>query len=398
MTVAVEPAALAATLAERLRRAGVPATPDRAVRFARVLELLPPTGAGRLYWAARLAFVADRSQLPAFDRVFATVFGGGADLADSRGDPTAPPPVRAVRRSPAVTSRVDETAPPPPGAGPGPQLGEPGGAGPEPTREAVLAAAAPDERLRHTAFAALTPDEVAAARRLVRGLALATPSRRTRRTRRSRRAGDGVDLRRSIRRAQRTAGDPVRLVRRRRRTRPRRLVLLCDVSASMEPYTRVFLTLLQGAVVDARAEAFVFATRLTRLTRALRGPDPDAALARAAATAPDWSGGTRLGESLRRFVTEHGRRGTARGAVVLIVSDGWAGDDPRLVAEQMARLRRLAHRVVWVNPRRAAPGFAPLVGGMAAALPYCDAVVSGHTVAALAEVVAAVRDDGGGTR
>ena len=392
----VEPAALAAGLADRLHRAGVPATPDRAARFARMLALLPPTDAGRLYWAARLAFVADRSQLPAFDRVFAAVFGGGADVADSRGDPTAPPPVRTVRRSPAVTSRLDDSAVPP--AGGGPQLGHPGEPAGEPAREAVLAVAAPDERLRHTTFPELSPAEVAAARRLVRGLVLAAPPRRTRRTRRSVRAGDRVDLRRSIRRAQRTAGDPVRLVRRRRRTRPRRLVLLCDVSASMEPYTRVFLTLLHGAVVDARAEAFVFATRLTRLTRALRRRDPDAALARAAATAPDWAGGTRLGESLRRFVAEHGRHGTARGAVVLIVSDGWAGDDPRLVAEQMARLRRLAHRVVWVNPRSAAAGFAPLVGGMAAALPYCDAVVSGHTVAALADVVAAVRDDGGGTR
>jgi len=393
----VEPAALAAALADRLHRAGVPAGPDRAARFARVLALLPPADASRLYWAARLAFVADRAQLPAFERVFAAVFGGASDPADTRGDPTAPPPVRPVRRSPAVTSRVEDTAAAPPAAGL--RLGVPDApGGPEPAREAVLAAAAPDERLRHTAFAELTPDEVAAARRLARGLALATPPRRTRRARPSRRTGDRVDLRRSLRRAQRTAGDPVRLARRRRRTRPRRLVLLCDVSASMEPYTRLFLTLLHGAVVDARAEAFVFATQLTRLTRALRGRDPDAALRRAAATAPDWAGGTRLGESLRRFVTDHGRRGTARGAVVVIVSDGWEGADPRLVGEQMARLRRLAHRVVWVNPRSAAAGFAPLVGGMAAALPYCDAVVSGHTVAALAQVAAAVRDDGGGTR
>jgi hypothetical protein len=395
----VQPAALAAALADRLHRAGVPATPDRAARFARVLALLPPTDAGRLYWAARLAFVTDRAQLPAFDRVFAAVFGGGTDLADNRGDPTATVPVRvrAVRRSPSITSRVDEAGAPPPTGGP--WLGEPGGpTDVEPSREALLAAAAPDERLRHTAFAELTAAEVAAARRLARGLALATPPRRTRRTHRSPRTGDRVDLRRSVRRAQRTAGDPVRLVRRRRRTRPRRLVLLCDVSASMEPYTRVFLTLLHGAVVDARAEAFVFATRLTRLTRTLRGRDADAALRRAAATAPDWAGGTRLGESLRRFVTEHGRRGTARGAVVVIVSDGWEGDDPRPVAEQMARLRRLAHRIVWVNPRSAGAGFAPLVGGMAAALPYCDAVVSGHTLDALAELAAAVHEDRGGTR
>jgi uncharacterized protein with von Willebrand factor type A (vWA) domain len=158
----------------------------------------------------------------------------------------------------------------------------------------------------------------------------------------------------------------------------------------MEPYSRVFLTLLQGAVAGARAEAYVFSTRLTRLTAALTGRDADEALARAAATAPDWSGGTRLAESLRRFVTDHGRRGVARGAVVVILSDGWAIDGPDDVAEQMARLRRLAHRIVWVNPRKAAAGFAPTVGGMAAALPYCDAFVSGHSYAALAELAAAV--------
>jgi uncharacterized protein with von Willebrand factor type A (vWA) domain len=376
----------------------VPATPDRAARFARALALLPPTDAGRLYWTARVTFVADRTQLDAFDRVFAAVFGGGLDPADSRGD-TAGPPARAVRRSPSPTSRVAESEPPPT-AGPGPRFGRSArpelpnpAAAPPSGREALLAAASPDERLRHTAFAELTAAELGAARRLARGLALVTPPRRARRTRRSLRAGDRVDLRRSVRRAQRTAGDPVRLVRRRRRTRPRRLVLLCDVSASMEPHTRVFLTLLHGAVVDARAEAFVFATRLTRLTRALRGRDADAALGRAAATAPDWAGGTRLGECLRHFVNGHGRRGMARGAVVVIVSDGWEGDDPRGVAEQMARLRRLAYRIVWVNPRQAAPGYAPLVGGMAAALPYCDAVASGHTLDALAEMVDAVRDD-----
>ena len=136
-----------------------------------------------------------------------------------------------------------------------------------------------------------------------------------------------------------------------RRTQPRRLVLLCDVSGSMEPYTRVYLTLLQGAVAGARAEAFVFSTRLTRLTRQLSGRDPDQALARAGATSSDWAGGTRLAEGIGRFVADHGRRGLARGAVVVVLSDGWAQDDPEEVAEAMRRLRRLAHRIVWVNPR-----------------------------------------------
>ena len=136
------------------------------------------------------------------------------------------------------------------------------------------------------------------------------------------------------------------------------------------------------------------ATRLTRLTRQLAVRDPDQALARAAAASPDWAGGTRLADGVTRFVADHGRRGLARGAVVVVLSDGWAQDDPEDVRAAMARLRRLAHRIVWVNPRRAAPGYAPLVGGMAAALPFCDAFVSGHSLAALEEVAAAVRDPG----
>ena len=140
-------------------------------------------------------------------------------------------------------------------------------------------------------------------------------------------------------------------------------MLVCDVSGSMEPYTRVFLSLLQGAVVTAGAEAFVFSTRLTRLTRQLKVRDPDQALARAAASAADWAGGTRLAESIRRFIDDHGRRGIARGAIVVVLSDGWALDSPEDVDAQMARLRRLAHRIIWVNPRKAAVGYRPSRAG-----------------------------------
>jgi uncharacterized protein with von Willebrand factor type A (vWA) domain len=170
-------------------------------------------------------------------------------------------------------------------------------------------------------------------------------------------------------------------------------VLIADVSGSMESYSRVYLHLLQGAVRGAGAEAFVLATRLTRLTRALATGHPDAALAKAADEAPDWSGGTRLGEALKSFVDDHGRRGMARGAVVVIVSDGWERADPALLGEQMARLHRLANRVVWVNPRSAAEEYEPLVGGMAAALPHVDVLVSGHSLDALEDVLAAVHDE-----
>ena len=159
----------------------------------------------------------------------------------------------------------------------------------------------------------------------------------------------------------------------------------------MEPYARVYLHLARGGVLAIGAEAFVFATRLTRLTRALSITNPDIAYRKAASAAPDWSGGTRIGETLKRFINEYGRRGIARGAVLVIISDGWEIEDPALVRTSMERLSRLAHRIIWVNPRKAVASFEPLTGGMAAALPYIDTFVSGHSVQALEDVVGAIR-------
>ena len=389
----VAPGPLAVGLTTALHRAGLPTTPQRAVLLTRALGLVPPTDRGALYWACRVALVTDRAQLPVFDAVFSAVFDGRLDPADSRGDPAAPP---AIGSEPRLRSVPPDPRPPAADlpARPGAGAAAPGeDSGPDDaSRDAVLAAASAEERLAGTSFAELTDEEVEAARRLVRRLVLSTPERTARRTAPTRRAGERLDLRRTVRAAQRSGGDPARLVHRRRRRTPRRLVLLCDVSGSMETFTRVYLTLLQTAVTGARAEAFVFATRLTRLTRQLAVRDPDLALVRAAAAPPDWAGGTRLATAVGRFVTDHGRRGLARGAVVLVLSDGWSQDDPADVAEAMARLRRLAHRIVWVNPRSAAPGFRPLVGGMAAALPFCDAFVSGHSLAALEQVAAVVRE------
>ena len=385
---------LAVGLTTALHRAGLPTSPERAVGLARALRLVPPIDRSALYWTCRVALVTDRAQLPVFDAVFSAVFDGRLDPADSRGDPTAPPAIGSEPRlRPVAPDRRPPAESPPSADRAG--LSLPGeGDGGDAERDVVVAAASAEERLHTTSFADLTADELADVRQVVRRIVLSTPARTSRRTVPTRRSGERLDLRRTVRAAHRTGGDPARLVRRRRRTEPRRLILLCDVSGSMEPYTRVFLTLLQAAVVGARAEAFVFATRLTRLTRQLAVRDPDQALARAASASPDWAGGTRLAAGITRFVADHGRRGLARGAVVVVLSDGWACDDPDDVRDAMARLRRLAHRIVWVNPRRAAPGYAPLVGGMAAALPFCDAFVSGHSLAALEEVAAAVRDSG----
>lgn len=380
---------LAVGLTTALHRAGLPAPPERAAGLARALQLVPPVDRSTLYWTCRVALVTDRAQLAVFDAVFSAVFDGRLDPADSRGDPTAPPPIGS---EPRTRPSPPDSRPTQPG-GSGAAVGSPGGDDEGPEREVLLAAASAEERLRHTSFGDLDARELAEVRELVRRLVLGTPVRRSRRSRATRRSGDRLDLRRTVRAAHRCGGEPARLVHAVRRTTPRRLVLLCDVSGSMEPYTRIYLTLLQGAVAGARAEAFVFSTRLTRLTRQLSVRDADLALARAGAASSDWAGGTRLAAGISRFVADHGRRGLARGAVVVVLSDGWAQDDPEDVADAMRRLRRLAHRVVWVNPRKAAPGYAPLVGGMAAALPFCDAFVSGHSLAALERVVAAVRED-----
>ncbi len=393
----IEAAALAAGFSTALHRAGLPVSPDRAARLAEALRLVPPTDRTALYWACRVVFVSQQQHLARFDAVFSAVFDGQLDPAERRGDPNAPPAIGSETRAvPAPQSNRAAAAPEPQ---PEPSQPTPLPAADDsvdndgPERDAILAMASSDEHLHEMAFADLAADELARLRQLVARIVLSTPARLSRRTHPSPHSRDRLDVARTVRAAHRTGGDPIALRYARRRPKPRRLVLLCDVSGSMEPYTRIFLSLLQGAASGARAEAFVFSTHLTRLTRQLARRDPDQALAQAAATATDWAGGTRLAASIRCFIDDFGRRGLARGAVIVVISDGWAHDDPADVDTQMARLSRLAHRIVWVNPRRAAASYQPLVGGMAAALPYCDAFVSGHNYAALLEVAAAIRGD-----
>ena len=387
-------AEVAAYLAARLRAAGVAAGPERAGRFAAAVALARPGAVGELYWLARVTLVADQGDLAAFDGVFAEVLAGVRDPAAFRGDRPAPlAPARSTTRpAPPGGPHRQGALPTPGGALADDAAGEPAG---EAGQEAVLAALSPEERLRQKDFAALTEEELAHLRRLTAQMALTPPPRRSRRRVTGGR-GRVVDLRATLRRARRSGGEPIAPLRRRRRDRPRRVVLLWDISGSMAPYARAYLQLLRSAVVGARAEAFVFATRLTRLTPALRRAAPDAALERSGRLAQDWSGGTRLGAAVKAFNDGYGRRGMARGAVVLVLSDGWDTGDPGLLGREMARLHRLAFRVIWVNPRKAAPGFVPLAGGMAAALPHVDVFLSGHHHAALEDVLAAIATPDGG--
>ncbi|HTE64472.1 MAG TPA: VWA domain-containing protein, partial [Solirubrobacteraceae bacterium] len=360
-------------------------TPDRSATFAAVAGLLDVRDRDAFYWSARFSFVTGRDQLATFDAVFAALVDGIADPAGAtRGDLTAPPPPRAASRRPAPAA---EPARPASGAG---AAADAAGSDRAAARDVLVGMRASDvDRLSHARLDALDDAELVLVEHLLRRLALATPPRRSRRARTSRR-GERLDVRATLRRSRRTGGDPVAHLHRRRRARPRPLVALLDISGSMAPYARAYLLLLEGAARGAHAETFVFATRLTRVTRALRQGRAQAALERASAIAPDWAGGTRIGAALRAFNDGYGRRGMARDAVVVVLSDGWERGDPALLGRELERLARLAYRIVWVNPRVAAPGFAPVTGGMAAALPHVDELVSGHSVVALDRVIDAI--------
>jgi uncharacterized protein with von Willebrand factor type A (vWA) domain len=232
-------------------------------------------------------------------------------------------------------------------------------------------------------FAAMTPEEFARARRLIEAIGIDRPRRRTRRLRRDAR-GQALDVRTLVRASLATGGDPAHREFRSRSSAPRKLVLILDVSGSMEAYARALLLYLHAARGSGRGvETFVFGTRLSRITHELGARDPDAALKAAAARVQDWSGGTRIGASLKSYNAEWGRRALTRGAVVVIMSDGCERGEPGPIAFEMARLARQAYAVVWVNPLKGNALYEPLAGGMRAALPYVDRFLAGHDVASL---------------
>lgn len=381
---------VAVRFANHLHEAGVEVGPERAGRFATTVQLAKPTTNDELYWLGRVTLIGDRGEIEAYDRVFADIFLGVSDVADSRGDSNQPNldaldlgRRRAPRSAPADGQIAGEPRPGLTGI-------ESPGEGDGPERESPIGAPmSPEEHLRARDFADCTFEELRRLRQLMSALAIAPPLRVSRRRRRHP-SGDTIDRRATMRLARRTGGHPVHLVVRRRTVRRRQVVLIADVSGSMEPYARAYLYLLHGAVKALSAETFVFATRLTRLTHQLRTGDPELALRAAVSDVDDWSGGTRIGEAIREFNDRWGRRGLARGAVVVIVSDGWESGDTRQLGEQMARLARLAHRVIWVNPRSQSERYEPLAGGMAAALPHVDVFTSGHSLDALDQVVAAI--------
>jgi hypothetical protein len=358
------------TFGRVLREAGLEIGPGRLADALSALDHIDLARQDDVYWSLRTTLVTRLEELDAFDRAFSAWF---------LRSPVVPPRRERSRRQ---------------------QAGMPSGRA-DPLRAAAEHATPEDleigwsatEVLRRRDFASMTPEEFAQARALIAQLAAVRPRRRSRRLR-SHASGRELDLRRLVRRSLATAGEPIERRFRRRVEVPRKLVVLCDVSGSMEAYTRALLLFLHAAVAAGRgAEVFAFGTRLTRLTGALRTRDPEQALEAAGAAVVDWASGTRIGASLKAFNDGWGRRACSRGAVVVIVSDGWERQDPELVRHEMARLARAAHTVVWVNPLKGNVDYEPLAAGMRAALPYIDRFLPGHSIASmeeLAEVLSAV--------
>ncbi len=356
------------TFGRVLREVGLEVGPGRVADALRGIGAVDLTRQEDVYFALRQTLVSRRDELDLFDRAFNAWFLRAPVLPPVR---TASSPVAQQTTGESLSDGADSEQ--------DDEMGDP-----------LELGASGHELLREKDFAEMTPDEYRRVRRLIAAIAGNRPLRDSRR-RRSDPRGDRLDMRRLIRHSLRTGGDPVDRPYRARKAVPRKLVVLCDVSGSMDAYARALVLFLHAAVGSGPGvEAFAFGTRLSRLTPELGTRDPESALEKCTEAVTDWGSGTRIGASLKEFNDVYGRRALSRGAVVVIVSDGWERDGPEAVGREMARLARAAYAVVWVNPLKGNPEYQPLAGGMRAALPFVDRFLSGHNLRSLEELAAVV--------
>lgn len=375
-----------------LRAQGLAIPVQASVTYADALDAMNVSKQSEIYWAGRIALLTDPKDIPVYDEVFQRFWGRfwgdsgmmveieqehlavGYDTEDDLED--------SSEESEQSEDDTSEDAP----AEDDPEQDE---------AEIIAVRYSHEEILADKNFSQCSPEELAEMTSLFAQLRLGGAKVMSRRLRPSLHARGPLDIRQTVSRGLRTGGELLRWYHAQPRERLRRLVLLVDVSGSMASYARALLRFTHAAVAARRrVEVFAVGTRLTRLTRELATHDPDAALASAADAVMDWSGGTRLGDALAEFNTRWGIPGMARGAVVVILSDGWDRGDPEAISEQMTRLQRAAHRLIWVNPLKATPDYAPLARGMAAALPHVDHFVSGHSFNALRELAEIICSEG----
>jgi hypothetical protein len=364
-------------LAASLRAGGVRVGVGELLAAHRALAAVDPSSRRDAYNALRTVLCSRHTDYEVFDAAFVECFGAPLSHLDPAG-------AQHPELGEIATIALPRAPAPPPG-GPSPDDAD------DADPDVLPAAWSYVEVLRDKDFADYTDAERDLARKLIARLATRGPRRPSRRLRPAHRrgprpAGARQDLRRTMRASLRYGGEPIERRWRERTDRPRPMVLVCDVSGSMEPYARMLVQYLQAAVAASRrVEAFAFGTRLTRITHELRGRDPDAAVSRASEAVADWSGGTRIGDALSTLNREHARN-VGRGSVVVVLSDGWDRGDPILLQMEMERLGRCAHSVIWLNPLKASEDYEPLTRGMQAALPHVDHFLAGNSIASLEEL------------
>lgn len=366
--LATEPAEIAVAFSRVLRGAGLRVPTSSTHTFASALCAVGLNDRAGAYWSGMTTLVRRPEDIAIYDKAFAVFF----EHRRSTGDVQEEDPLSITI---AIDTDEDD------GADEGPDVAD------GDDEETVELRFSTTEILRNKDFAEYSPTELVLAQQMMSSLKLIGSPRRSLRLGPAQRATPRPDIRRTVRASLKAGGEPIERHFRTPTERLRRLVLVLDVSGSMEPYARALLRFVHAAVAGRqKVEAFALGTRLTRITRELNSRDPDIALHDAGQRVLDWSGGTKLGVGLRQFNDEWGVRGLARNSIVVILSDGWDRGDPDELAAQMARLQRVTHRLVWVNPLKVTPGYAPLARGMAAALPYVDNFVEGHSVAAMQEL------------
>ena len=355
---------IAVAFARILRGAGLDVPLDSVIIFVNALGQLGLEDRNDVYWAAHATLIRRHEDTPIFDRAFAAFWDQRIAIDTNISQ----------RELVSMTLLIDDE-----NASADDTAGEP-----VDDENTIMLRFSSVETLREKDFAEYNPAELREAEQFMSSLRLAGPPKKSLRLIKTNRHGARHDIRRTMRASLQHDGEPIERYWREPSTRLRRLVVLLDISGSMEPYARALLRFMHAAVVGRqRVEAFTFGTRLTRITKELTSRDPDKALSQTSAQVSDWSGGTRLGECLRTFNDKWGVGGMARGSIFVVLSDGWDRGDPEVLAEQMQRLNRVAYRVIWVNPLKVSPGYAPLARGMAAALPYIDDFVEGHSLEAL---------------
>ncbi len=380
-TLTLSPAhKMAVAFARILRGADIDVPLDSVIVFVSALGRIGLENRDDVYWAAYSTLIRRHEDTQIFDRAFAVFW----DQLIAVG------PTSFEQQTESVTLLVDT------------EEDNNDDTNKEPVEEdenTIALRFSNVETLREKDFAAYSDTELREAEQFMSSLKLAGPPKRSLRLQKATRKGSRPDIRRTMRAVLQNDGEPIERYWREPSTRLRRLVVLLDISGSMEPYARALLRFMHAAVVGRqRVEAFTLGTRLTRITRELTSRDPDRALARTSAQVADWSGGTRLGECLQNFNDKWGVGSLARGSIFVILSDGWDRGEPKVLAEQMLRLRRVAYRVIWVNPLKVSPGYAPLARGMAAAMPHIDDFVEGHSLEALRELTAVIARESNETR